>query len=156
MKHYKFLEKVFAKICHLGDVVRMLCLSSLDVESRVHRVCTLQEIRQEILDSDMVSDAIGTALSNKGQLSDWEVANLHCMNRMYKCLRGIPVDLMHNLFKVRVECKSKWASFCLGEEPIQNVLECFADVIKLSSEMAAVKAEDLGVSNKYDVMLSIC
>ncbi|AAV86770.1 hypothetical protein AM853 [Anaplasma marginale str. St. Maries] len=153
MKHYKFLEQVFAKVCHVIGVVRVLYADDSDSDSKISRICTLREVVQEIVDSEAVAESIDFALANKGQLGDWEVANLHCMNRMYKRLRGLPIDLVSGLVKARVACRMKWMSFCQGNEPARSVLECLADVVRLSSEAAAMKVEDLGAASKYDVML---
>ncbi|KAF2281982.1 hypothetical protein GH714_042806 [Hevea brasiliensis] len=144
---------VFTKVNHVIGVVRVLYADDSDFDCKVSRICTLREVVQEIVDSEVVAEAIDFALANKGQLGDWEVANLHCINRIYRRLRGLPINLVSCLVKARVTCRAKWALFCQGDESARNVLECLADVVKLSSEAAAMKVEDLGAASKYDVML---
>ncbi|MCU7611515.1 gluzincin family metallopeptidase [Anaplasma capra] len=153
MRHYRFLEQVFAKVRHLSDATRVLYFDDSDFDDRVSRVCTLREVVQEIVDSEMVSEAINSALANKGQLGDWEVANLHCMHRMYKHFKGLPVDLMCSLTRATAACRAKWMLFYRGDEPARSVLECLSDVVKLSSDVAAIRAGNLGAASKYDVML---
>ncbi|WP_041651437.1 gluzincin family metallopeptidase [Anaplasma centrale] len=153
MKHYRFLEQVFARVCHIAGAVRVLHSDDSDFDCKVGRICTLREVVQEIVDSEVVAEAVDSALANKGQLGDWEVANLHCMSRMYRRLRGLPVDLVSSLIRAKVACRARWVLFCQGDESVHSVLEDLADVVKLSSEVAAIKAEDLGAASKYDVML---
>ncbi|MFV9838553.1 MAG: carboxypeptidase [Aaplasma endosymbiont of Hyalomma asiaticum] len=155
MKHYKFLEQIFAKIRNISGVVNELCKGMSSIPDCANKIRTLQEIRQELIDSDVVTDALSSSLSNKGQLSDWEVANLHCMSRMHKNLRNIPSDLTSSLTIARVNCKNAWMSFKeSGGEP-SDTKRCLADVVKLLSEIASIKSSDISVGGKYDVMLKM-
>ena len=155
MKHYKFLEQIFSKIHNIGGVVDGLCRGRLDVSDYADKIRTLQEIKQEIVDSDVVADALDSALSNKGQLSDWEVANLHCMSRMHKSQRKVPADLLSSLAIAKVNCKNAWMSFKESGEDDSSTKRYLADVVKLLSEIASVKSSDMGVNSKYDVMLKM-
>ncbi|MDB1135026.1 carboxypeptidase [Candidatus Anaplasma sp. TIGMIC] len=155
MKHYKFLEQVFVRVRNISDVINELCHGKLGTVDCMDKVCTLQEIRQEIIDSEVVEEAIGIALGNKGQLGDWEVANLHCISRMHKNLKRIPADVQNALTVAKLHCKSSWVSFRDGGESAKGVVKHLADVVKLSSEIASVKAGDIGVGNKYDIMLKL-
>ncbi|QJC27396.1 thermostable carboxypeptidase 1 [Anaplasma platys] len=155
MKHYKFLEQIFAKVRNISDVIDGLCYGGAVDQDVTDRIRTLQEIRQEIIDSDVVASAINTSLSSKGQLSDWEVANLHCMNRMHKNQKGIPASLITSLTEARMKCRNSWMVFREGDEPSNGVMQLLGDVVQLSREVAAIKSEDLGFASRYDALLKI-
>ena len=155
MKHYKFLEQIFAKIRNISSVVDELCKGMLSIPDCANKIRTLQEIRQELIDSDVVADALSSSLSSKGQLSDWEVANLHCMSRMHKNLRNVPSELTSSLTIAKVNCKNAWMSFKESGEDPSDTKRYLADVVKLSSEIASAKSSDIGVGSRYDVMLKM-
>ncbi|MEH0831030.1 gluzincin family metallopeptidase [Anaplasma bovis] len=154
MKNYEFLEQVFIKVRHISEIMEGLYRSKMcGADEILDKINTLREIRQDIIDSDVVSEAIGTALSNKRQLGDWEVANLYCISRIHRILKGVPVGLSSSLAKAKMDCLSSWTLFSEGRESLQNVVGTLSEVVKLSSELASVKSSDMGVENKYDVML---
>ncbi|KJV63744.1 carboxypeptidase Taq (M32) metallopeptidase family protein [Anaplasma phagocytophilum str. ApMUC09] len=155
MKQYKLLEQVFVKIRNIGDVINELCYGRPLVADGMDRIHTLQEIRQEIIESEIVAEAIKASLSNKSKLGDWEVANLHCISRLHRTLKNVPADLLSALTTARIDCRNRWLLFREGSESAKNVMERLVDVVKLSSEVAQIKSGDLGLASKYDVMLKM-
>ncbi|QGR02625.1 carboxypeptidase [Ehrlichia ruminantium] len=152
MKYYKFLEEVFEKVGHINSVINVLKTSKSSVDEKIEHICTLEEIRHEMITSDMVNEMIQYSLANKAKLNEWELANLNHIEMIYKNSNMVPLELIVELFKARIKCQNCWLSFHQGDVSIQDVISLLSEVIRLVSEITVIKAENLKIS-KYDVIL---
>ena len=152
MKHYKFLEQVFDKIGNINSVISILESGKNNFSDNIDYICTLQEIKHEIISSEMVNEMIQHSLANKNKLSDWEVANLNHMDLICKNNSSLPVGLVIDFCKARVKCKNSWILFCNGNATVQDVLALLSEAVKILTEILSIKSESLKIS-KYDVVL---
>ena len=152
MKYYKFLEEVFEKVGYINSIVNVLKTNKNSVSDKIEHICTLKEIRHEIITSEMVNEMVQCSLASKAKLNELELANLNHMEMICKSSSMVPLELTIELFKARVKCKNSWLLFCQGGVSIQDVISLLSEVIRLVSEIAGIKAETLKIS-KYDVIL---
>ncbi|AHC39337.1 gluzincin family metallopeptidase [Ehrlichia muris] len=154
MKHYKFLEQVFDKIGSINSIISVLEASKGNVSDRIEHVCTLKEIKHEIVSNEIIADMIQHSAANKAKLNDWEIANLNHIEFIHKNSTAIPIELVLDLYKARVKCKNSWLLFRNGDASVQDVITLLSDVVRLVGDVASIKAESLKVS-KYDVILGL-
>ena len=154
MKHYKFLEQVFDKIGNINSIISVLETNKGNFSDRIEYVCTLKEIRHEIISNEMITDMIQHSIANKAKLDDWEIANLNHIEFIHKNSAAIPIGLVLDLYKARVKCKNSWVLFCNGDASVQNVITLLSDVVRLVGDVVSIKAESLKIS-KYDVILGL-
>ncbi|QLK53398.1 carboxypeptidase M32 [Ehrlichia ruminantium] len=152
MKYYKFLEEVFQKVGHVNSVINVLKTNKNGVDDRIEHICTLKEIRHEIITSEMVNEMIQCSLTNKAKLNEWELANLNHMEIICRNSNMVPLELTIELFKAQEKCKNCWLSLRQGDVSIHDVIGLLSEVIRLVGEIAGIKAESLKIS-KYDVIL---
>ncbi|KJV69014.1 gluzincin family metallopeptidase [Candidatus Neoehrlichia procyonis] len=155
MKHYKFLEQVFSRINNIDDTIRLLECSTMDLDSKIERINTLQEIRYEIITDDMIDEMINFSLNNKKKLNDWELANLNHMHRAYQHNKNVPVNLIKDLFKAKVNCGQQWELFRNKNSSLKDVMGNLSEVVKLVSDMSSIRSTSLKMNNKYDAVLSM-
>ncbi|ABD45116.1 carboxypeptidase Taq (M32) metallopeptidase family protein [Ehrlichia chaffeensis str. Heartland] len=154
MKHYKFLEQVFGKIGNINSIINVLETSEGNFCDKIEHICTLKEIKHEILNSEMIGDMIQHSVANKAQLNDWEIANLNHIELIHKNSSAVPVELVLDLYRAQVKCKNSWVLFRNGDASIQDIVALLSDVVRLVSDIASIKAESLKIS-KYDVILGL-
>ncbi|WDM85025.1 carboxypeptidase [Ehrlichia sp. JZT12] len=154
MKHYKFLEQVFDKIGNINSIIGVLESDKNNLSSNIDYICTLQEIKHEIVSSEMVSEMIQHSLASKAKLNDWEIANLNHMELICKNDSSVPVGLTIDLCKARMKCKNSWMLFHNGNASVQDVLVLLSEIVRIVNEIVSIKAETLKIS-KYDVILGI-
>ncbi|AUO54667.1 gluzincin family metallopeptidase [Ehrlichia canis] len=152
MKHYKFLEQIFDKIRNVNSIISVLESSKNDLSDKIEHVCTLKEIKHEIISNEMVNDMIQHCLADKSKLNEWEIANLNHIELIHKDSVTVPLELKLDLYKAQVKSRNSWLLFRNDNASLQDVIALLSDVVRLVSDVTSIKAESLKTS-KYDIIL---
>ncbi len=152
---YQVLEQRFARMGALGEAAGMLHWDMAAVmpegghESRAEQLATINVIAHEILTSPETGDLLARAGGDT--FDDWQAANLREMRRVHSHATDLSPDLVEAITKARAACEKTWrearpkSDFKLVQPKLQAVLD-------LTREVAAAKAEKLGLS-PYDALM---
>ena len=154
---YAALEARFRRLGALGEAQAVLHwdmatqMPEGGAEARAEQLATLKLIRHDILGDPTLPELFAGA-DAQNDLDGWQRANLAEMRRSWLHATALPADLVEASSKAR----SRPARWCGAQARPANdfarVLPALQKVLDLTREVAAVKAEKLGVS-PYDALL---
>ena len=157
LQAYKDLEARFRRIAIVGEAAGMLGWDSAvmmpagGAEARAEQTATLVLLRHEMLVAAELADLLHRAEDNSGELDPWQAANLREMQRRRRHATAVPGDLVEAAAKASSASEVSWRSARQADD-FAAQRPYLESVIKLAKEIAAAKADALGLT-PYDAML---
>lgn len=157
VKAYAELEKRFARIAKLGGAVGMLhwdqsvVMSRGGAEARGEQISTLRVLAHELLVAPEMAALLHEAGRGGDALGAWQAANLREMTRRHAHATAVPGDLVEALSRAITRCETVWRDARPASD-FPMLLPSFREVLSLTREMAAAKADRLGLG-LYDALL---
>ena len=158
MKGYKFVEDKYSEIGQLSSIASMLhwdanvIMPKGSSEVRGHQLAYLMTKIHHITTSDELSQHIGIASQNVGDLDNWQKANLKLIERDVKIAKVLPEHLVADLTLAANKCEMVWRE-ARKQNDFAKVLSHLAVLLEHTKEAAVLKGEALQVS-PYDALLS--
>lgn len=118
-------------------------------EARAEQVATLDVLGHELMTAPDMADLLAAA--EGAPLEEWPAANLALMRRRHAHATAVPADLVEARSKACSACEVAWRQ-ARKESDFAAVRPYLEEVVRLTREMAAVKAEALGLA-PYDALL---
>ena len=156
MKTYQQLEQRFGRISNLDNAHGLLdwdqqtMMPDGAADSRAEIKATLKVLSHELITDPAVSDWLDSAEQADG-LDEWRRANLAEMRRRWRHATAVPADLVEASAKAVSNCEMAWRT-ARADSDFAALLPSLSKVLDLQREIAACKAEALGVS-QYDALL---
>jgi carboxypeptidase Taq len=119
-------------------------------EARSEQMAVLELIQHDMLTDAAVPDLLDAAAA-QNDLDDWQRANLREMRRAWLHATAVPADLVEASSKADSACEMAWRNARPAND-YAGILPAFKEVLRLTREIAAVKAERLG-KTPYDALL---
>lgn len=154
---YALLEKRFARLSVIDDTTGLLhwdmstMMPEGGAESRAEQLATLRSIHHDLLTSPEMADLLARAEDETEGLGEWQAANLREMRRDWIHAAALPGTLVEAFSKACSTCEMVWRQARPAGD-FKSVTPHLAEVLRLTREIAAIKAEHLGVS-LYDALL---
>jgi carboxypeptidase Taq len=121
-------------------------------EDRARQQATLGGIAHQIITSPEVKDMLDQAEKNEAKdLDEWQKANLRLMKNEWIHNNAVPENLLKEFTMASSECEMRWRS-AKADNDFKTFAFFLKKVLKLSREMADLKASALGLS-RYDALL---
>lgn len=155
MRAYDRLEAMFERLSHLGGAAAVLHWDSAvimppgGVDARSGQLATLAVVCHETLTAPEIPDLLATAEDD--DLDDWQRANLRQMRRRWRHASALPTALVEARSRADNACEQAWRS-ARGENDFARLQAPLSEVVSLTREAAAAKAEKLGLA-PYDALL---
>lgn len=156
MEAYEKLERRFAKINRLREVLAVLgwdhatMMPTGGAEARSEQMAMLKGMTHDLLTRPQVEqwlDAVGEGET----LDEWRQANVREMRRQWVHAASVPSELIEEVSRKGSECEILWR-MARKDDDFDRLAPLLQEVLELSREVAAVKAEALGVG-LYDALL---
>ena len=152
---YRELERRFARIGKVEAALRILhwdqsvMMPPGGAEARGEQLATLRGMAHE----QLVDSAIGELLEQASgePLDEWQAANLREMRRLHVHATAVPADLVEATSRAVTLCETVWRS-ARARSDFGMLLPSFIEVLERTREIAAAKAERLGLT-PYDALL---
>jgi len=158
LRSYPKLESIFSRYFTLKTIESVLhwdsatCMPSGGADTRAQQLAEIQLISQATISTPEVADIIEQIKATEyNNLNDWQKANLLQAERIYRHASAIPAKLLEEFSKAGSECEYIWRT-AKPNNDFAGFKPSFDKVINLTREIAAIKAEALGLS-AYDAML---
>lgn len=157
MKHYKQLEKVFAKLNDLSQAQSALhwdmatMMPAGGAEARAEQLATLGSISHAILTDDGIEELIGEASNDSKKLNSWQKANLHDMKRQFKHAACVPQKLLKELTRQGSKCEMVWRK-ARTENDFKTLSPHLKKVVDIVRDIAKHKSQAFDCS-PYDALL---
>ena len=120
-------------------------------ETRAEQLATLRQIRHELLTDQQTDALLDEAEFDVGQLDAWQSANLREMRRAYTRAVAVEPALVAALARATVRAEMTWRE-ARANADFKSLEPALAEVVRLTREEAAAKAEALGLA-PYDALL---
>ncbi|MBU2091472.1 MAG: carboxypeptidase M32 [Alphaproteobacteria bacterium] len=152
---YKVLEQRFHRLSVLDQVGGILHWDQAVImpdgaaAARAEQVSTLSVLSHELMTGPEMADLLAAA--DEAALEDWPAANLALMRRQHAHQTAVPADLVAARSKACSACEMAWRA-ARKDGDFAAVLPYLREVVRLTREMAQVKAAALGLS-PYDALL---
>jgi carboxypeptidase Taq len=156
-ENYLQLEAIFKKITSIHSASSILnwdkavIMPSGGAETRTEQMATLGLIAHELLTNPKNSDLLKAAEHEASQLSDWNLANLKEMRRIYDHATIIPEQLVEAVTKANSKCEMVWRS-ARAENDFKKLEPYLTENLNLTRKIAEIKSERFNCS-KYDALL---
>ncbi|MEQ9638491.1 MAG: carboxypeptidase M32 [Alphaproteobacteria bacterium] len=153
MTAYQRLQARFRRWQALGDAEAMLHWDSATMMpaggagARKTQIATLRLLRHELLTDPAAADDLAAATTD----TDWDRANLREMGRRWHHATALPADLVEAMAHATADCEMAWRTARAADD-FAGVAPLLADVVRLTRESAAAKAEALDLA-PYDALL---
>lgn len=153
MSAYARLQDRFRRWHAIGDAEAMLHWDSAcmmptgGANARKVQISTLRLLRHELLTDPAVADDLAAATTD----TDWDAANLREMRRRWQHATALPAELVEATAHATADCEMAWRTARAADD-FATVAPLLAEVVRLTRESAAAKAEALGLS-PYDALL---
>lgn len=154
---YPRLEALFKQLNDIDGAIAVLHWDSAVIMPgggapvRGEQLSTLTSLRHSMLVSKQVEELLAEAGQHATHLDSWQQANLREMQRRYIHASAVEGELLTALTRATSECEHMWRSARAAND-FKNFAPHLANVLALTREMAAAKAEKLGCS-PYDALL---
>jgi carboxypeptidase Taq len=157
MLAYRALEGRFKQ---LADIRGALAILNWDRQTmmpaggngvRADQIATLEQLAHERLTSAKTGDLLDQAEQQADALDPWQAANLREMRRSYVHATALPPELVAALARATAEAEMIWRE-ARAEADFSRLRPALAEVLRLTREEAAAKAEVLGLT-PYDALL---
>ncbi|TCS62650.1 carboxypeptidase M32 [Varunaivibrio sulfuroxidans] len=153
---YRDLEARFARLDALEGASAMLhwdmsaMMPAGGAESRAEQLAVLKTLGHAMLCAPEMADLLGAA-ATQSDLDPWQRANITEMRRRWVHATAIDDTLVEALSRACSACETVWRG-ARAENDFARVLPFMKEVLALTREVGAAKAEKLGVS-VYDALL---
>jgi len=156
MTAYQQLERIFGRLAALGDAEGFLHWDSsvmmppASAASRAEQIAALQSVRHEIITAEEMEELFNE-VDNRGELTDWQAANVREMRRRWRRQTALNADLVEARAKASSACESKWrdarpkGDFSL----VKNELQTLLDLVRESAQAFG----DVLNCDPYDALL---
>ena len=157
MTAYEELSKKFKRLHALQEAAGMLgwdmsaMMPAGGAEARTEQLATLSVVCHEILTDPNLDELFDRASAETKGLDAWTQANLKEMHRRWLHATALESDLVEALSKACKRCEMIWRE-ARPKSDFQAVLPALTEVLNLTRQAAAAKAERLGCS-LYDALL---
>ena len=157
MKAYGELEDRFATMSHIGGALAVLHWDSATMmppggaDARNNQIATLSEIAHLRLTDSKLPELLAEAETEIDAGDEWQRANLREMKRSWEHANALDVDLVVRRSHVTSACELAWRE-ARGENDFSRLIPLLEEVLVVTREVAAAKAEALGLS-PYDALL---
>ncbi|MSO70621.1 MAG: carboxypeptidase M32 [Alphaproteobacteria bacterium] len=155
---YARLTERFARLGVLGDTLGILQWDTATTmppgasDARGEQVSVLHLMRHELLTDRHIGDWLDAAASDAQVAADtWRSANLREMRRRHFTALAVPDELVMAEAKATLACELVWRG-ARADSDWKALLPSLGEVLRLVKEVAAARAEVLGVS-PYDALL---
>ncbi len=156
MTAYQELESLFHRHANLRtatavlqwDMAVMMPLGGAEV--RAEQLAVLGRTCHDLITTPEIADRLDEA-GGDVELDPWHVANLREMRRQWLHAVAVPGDLIEALSRATSRCETVWRS-ARADNDFDRVEPLLAEVLKLVREVAAAKAERLGVK-PYEALM---
>ncbi|MEO1192604.1 MAG: carboxypeptidase M32 [Pseudomonadota bacterium] len=156
-KAYKSLEQRFDRLGALGEAASVLhwdlsvMMPRGGGEARSEQLAALSVLRHELLSSPALAEDLTAADAETGALDPWQAANLKEMARAWRHETALDGDFVAAFSKACHACEAIWREARAAND-FAAVRPALEEVVRLSREMAARKAEAFGCS-PYEALL---
>ena len=153
---YAALEGRFRRVHLLHDAVSVLewdtaaMMPTGGATARAEQLAGLRVVAHEMLCEPRLADLLAAAEAEQG-LDVWRRANLREMRRAWLHATALPGDLVAARSRAISACEMRWRDARPADD-FKGLLPLLAEVLRLTREAAAIKAERLGVA-AYDALL---
>ena len=157
MTAYEELSKKFKRLHALQEAAGMLgwdmsaMMPAGGAEARTEQLATLSVVCHEILTDPNLDELFDKASAETKGLDAWTQANLAEMRRRWLHATALESDLVEALSKACKRCEMIWRE-ARPKSDFAAVLPALKEVLNLTRQAAAAKAERLGCS-LYDALL---
>ena len=153
---YHQLEDRFRRMDALSGAQSMLhwdmsaMMPKGGADSRAEQLAVLATVAHGMLTDPALSDLLDAAESDQ-HLDAWQQANVREMRRAWVHGAAVDADLVEALSRACSACETTWRS-ARADDDFAAVLPQLEEVLNLTRQVAAAKAETLGV-DPYDALL---
>ncbi|MCR4378823.1 MAG: carboxypeptidase M32 [Rhodospirillales bacterium] len=153
---YQQLEDRWRKMDALAGAQSMLhwdmsaMMPSGGAESRAEQLATLATLSHAMITDPAVPDLLDGAEADP-HLNPWQLANVREMRRAWVHGAAVDADLVESLSRACSACETVWRN-ARADNDFATVLPKLSEVLNLSRQMAAAKADKLGLE-PYDALL---
>jgi carboxypeptidase Taq len=157
MTAYHQLEARFRRVAMLEQAISVLHWDAAAMMPpggaavRAEQLASLRGIVHEALTAPDLADLAAAADAEHNALDPWQAANLREMRRRLTHAAALPGDLVEAASRAASECETVWRT-ARREGDFAAVLPRLAQVLRLKREIAAAKAERLGIT-PYEALL---
>ena len=157
MTAYSELEARFRRLGAVEEAIAVLhwdtaaMMPSGGSEARAEQLATLRLIAHELLTAPVLVDLLAVAESAATSLSQWQLSNLNEMRQRWRHATAVPGDLVEALSRACSRSEAVWREARPGND-FAAALPGLEEVLALTHEVAAAKAEALGIS-PYEALL---
>ncbi len=120
-------------------------------ETRAEQLATLSLLAHQQLTAAEIGDLLAEAESAGDVLDPWQRGNLREMRRRRSNATAVPGALVEAVSRVSSECETVWRKARPAND-FAAVLPSLDEMLRVQREVAAAKAEGLGVS-PYEALL---
>jgi carboxypeptidase Taq len=154
---YEALCDRFRRLSAIGGALAVLewdrsaMMPDGGADARAEQIATLSVIRHELLAAPQVADWLNEAERSGAAAGDWDGANLREMRRHWRHATALPADLVDARSRATATCEMVWRA-ARRDDDFAAFAPSFAEVLRLTREVAAAKAEAFGLS-PYDALV---
>jgi carboxypeptidase Taq len=156
MTSYQEIETRFRRLGALQEAAGVLQWDTATLMpeggagARAEQSATLALVCHEMLTDPAIGDLLDGA-ERQNDLDAWQRANLREMRRRWRHAAAVPADLVEAMSRARSESETVWRAARPADD-FAMALPGLERVLALTREVAAAKAEALGVS-PYEALL---
>jgi carboxypeptidase Taq len=157
MTAYRQLEARFRRVTLVEQAISVLHWDAAAIMPtggaavRAEQLAALRRIVHEALTTPDLGDLAAAAEAEHNALDRWQAANLREMRRRLAHAAALPGDLVEAASRAASECEAVWR-MARPQGDFAAVLPWLEQVLCLKREIAAAKAEQLGVT-PYEALL---
>ena len=157
MTAYQQLEARFRRLGAIEEAIGVLNWDSATMmpaggaATRAEQLATLSLLAHQQLTAVEIGDLLAEADTASGALDPWQRGNLREMRRRRSHATAMPAALVEALSRVSSECETVWRKARPAND-FAAVLPLLDEMLRVQREVAAAKAEGLGVS-PYEALL---
>jgi len=157
MSAYTQLERRFCRLANIEGATAILdwdwavIMPKGGAEARSDQLSELSLIKHEILTDSKLSDLLCEAEEEKGELDDWQIANLREMRHSWSHANAMQPDLVVALNKATSKCEMLWRE-ARETNDFKSFSSGFKPLLDLVREKAKAKSQVLEISF-YDVLV---
>ncbi|HEY3909215.1 MAG TPA: carboxypeptidase M32 [Stellaceae bacterium] len=157
MTAYQHLEARFRRLGALEEALGVLNWDGATMmppggaATRAEQLAVLARLAHEQLIAAEIGDLLAEAEGESGSLDAWQRANLREMARRRSHATAMPGSLVEAVSRASCTCEAVWRK-ARAENDFAAILPLLDEMLRLQREVAAAKAERLGVS-PYEALL---
>lgn len=157
MTAYQQLEARFHRLGAIEETIGVLNWDSATMmpaggaATRAEQLAILSVLAHQQLTARETSDLLAEAEALGDTLDAWQLGNLREMRRRCAHAAAVPADLVDAVSRVSSECETVWRKARPAND-FAAVLPSLEEMLRLQREVAAAKADRLGIS-PYEALL---